>query len=188
MNKQLLRIISIVVTIAIVLTGCGHAQVQKEADKYSMKAYADGVLRAQAQGKGLNGRFLGEMRRSFAGQGIKLTHEMFAEDGRGNVSYQYIIAGKPAHNVTLHVFSDQAERENRIKSWYGDQGPAETPTTKTEIYSKANAALVYTSMGKEKGKYSKKVKSLFRGLLDRISLQQNIPPEQLKKLHMGLSL
>ncbi|WP_019910617.1 hypothetical protein [Paenibacillus sp. HW567] len=36
------------------------------------------------------------------------------------------------------------------------------------LINKDNTSLVYTSMGKEKGKYSKKVKNLFSGLLERL--------------------
>jgi hypothetical protein len=110
---------------------------------------------------------------------------MFAEDGRGNVSYQYLIAGQPSQNVTLHVFSDPSERLRRIPKGYGTDHFTETSTTKTEIYSKSNASLVYTSMGKEKGKYSQKIKALFSGLLDRLNPQKDIPPESLRKLQKG---
>ncbi|MFF2014912.1 hypothetical protein [Paenibacillus sp. NPDC058177] len=185
MKRQWLQVLAVAFVLTAVLVGCSGHQIRKEADKYSMKAYEDGVLRAQSQGKGLNGRFLGEMRRSFAGEGIKLTHEMFAEDSRGNVSYQYLIAGQPSQNITLHVFSNLDERKERIPEWYGSSDISVTPTTKTEIYSKYNASLVYTSMGKEKAKYSKKIKSLFTGLLERLNLSKDEPPEHLKKLQRG---
>ncbi|OBZ18254.1 hypothetical protein A8L34_01305 [Bacillus sp. FJAT-27264] len=185
MKRQWLQVLAVAFVLTAVLAGCSGHQIRKEADKYSMKAYEDGVLRAQSQGKGLNGRFLGEMRRSFAGEGIKLTHEMFAEDSRGNVSYQYLIAGQPSQNITLHVFSNLDERKERIHEWYGSSDISVTPTTKTEIYSKYNASLVYTSMGKEKARYSKKIKSLFTGLLERLNLSKDEPPEHLKKLQTG---
>lgn len=136
-----------------------------------MQSYQDGVMLAQSQGKGLNGRFINEMRHSFAREKIKLTHDMFAEDSRGNISYQFLMNSKPTQTITLHVFSSPQMLLNKIPSWYGKEQIAETSTTKTEIYTKANASLVYTSMGKEKGKYSKKVKSLFTGLFERMDTQ-----------------
>ncbi|MBT2293379.1 hypothetical protein J7E73_30660 [Paenibacillus albidus] len=155
-----------------VAAGCSQDQVQKEAGKYTMQAYEDGVLRAQSQGKGLNGRFLTEMRQAFAEEQLKLTHERFTEDGRGTISYQYLINSKPSQTITLHVFSSPQDLTVKIPNWYGSEPVAETTTTKTEIYNKDTTSLVYTSMGKEKGKYSDKVKALFTGLLQRLGVKE----------------
>jgi len=156
----------------ISITGCNHDLAQKEAGRYTMQSYQDGVLRSQSQGKGLNGRFLGEMRRSFAKENIKLTHERFAEDGRGNVTYQYLVNGKPSQSITLHVFSSEYERMNRIPHWYGPDRVTETSTVRTEIYNNRNASMVYTSMGKEKGGYSPQINALCTRLLESLNKPQ----------------
>lgn len=170
MKRHLIGWAAAATTVTVLLAGCSHEVLDKEAKKYNMQSYQDGVLRAQSQGKGLNGRFLKQMRLAFARQHIHLTHESFAEDGRGNISYQYLIESEPTQMITLHVFTSEEELLNRIPSWYGRSQVAETATTKTEIYNNHNASLVYTSMGNDKGKYSRQVEALFAGLLERLDM------------------
>lgn len=166
--QRITSLLVALITLGMVLAGCSQEQVQKEAGRYKLQSYQDGVVLAQSQGKGLNGRFINEMRHSFAREKIKLTHDMFAEDSRGNISYQFLINSKPSQTITLHVFSSPQMLLKKMPSWYGNEQIAETRTTKTEIYTKDKASLVYTSMGKEKGKYSQKVKALFTNLFERM--------------------
>lgn len=166
------RIVAAVILLGMVMTGCSDDQVQKEVGRYNMQTVQEGVLRAQSQGKGLNGRFLKQMRLAFARDHVNLTHEKYTEDGRGNISYQYLINSQPTQMITIHVFSSEQELMNRVPHWYGTLRVAETSTTLTEIYNKNNTSLIYTSMGKNKGKYSQKVKAIFSGILDRLDSGQ----------------
>ena len=168
MKRRLAAMLAAALTAGTLLAGCSGEQDKTEAGSYTTQAYQDGPMLALAQGKGLDGRFRKEMHRAFAGDQMKLTDEKFAEDNRGNTSYQYLINSQPAQNITLHVFNSQPERVSRIADWYGGKQTAETSGARTEVYSKDNTSLVYTSMGKEKGKYSKKVKNLFTGLLEHL--------------------
>lgn len=138
-----------------------------------MQAYQDGTMLAYSQGKGLDGRFRKEMHQVFAKEHIALTDEKFAEDNRGNTSYQYLMNSQPAQRVTLHVFSSRPERVNRITDWYGGTQLSVTAGARTEVYNKGNTSLVYTSMGKEKGKYSRKVKQLFNHLLEQLGTESH---------------
>lgn len=169
MMQRIASLLAALLVLGMVLVGCNQEQVQKEAGRYKLQSYQDGVMLAQSQGKGLNGRFINEMRHSFAREKIKLTHDMFAEDRSGNISYQFLINSKPSQTIMLHVFSSPQMLLKKMPSWYGNEQVAETKTTKTEIYTKDNASLVYTSMGKEKGKYSQKVKAIFTNLFDRMN-------------------
>lgn len=179
MRRDIAGILAAIFVAGAALTGCGQEQDVKAAGNYKMqatsaagsytsKAYQDGVMLAHSLGKGLDGRFREQMHRGFAGERLKLTNEQFAEDSRGNTSYQYLINSEPDHNVIVHVFISQSELKNKIQDWYGGS-LVETSTTRTEILSKDNTSLVYTSMGKEKGKYSKKVKAMFTGLLEHLN-------------------
>lgn len=157
---------------ALLLTatvGCNtHEVVKKETKLYNMNSYSEGNFRAQSQGKGLNGKFLNQLQLSFGEQRVPLTHEMYAEDGRGNISYMYMIGGNPLQYITLHVFTNERERIERIHNWYGDQSMIDTPKSRTVIYNHDTASLIYTSSGKEKGKYDEEVKRVFNSLLDRM--------------------
>ena len=168
MKRGLAGVLAAVLTAGTLLAGCSGKPEEKEAESYTMQAYQDGTMLAYSQGKGLDGRFRKELRQAFAREQIALTDEKFAEDNHGNTSYQYLINSQPAQNITLHVFASRPERVSRITDWYGGMQVAETSGARTEIYNKDNTSLVYTSMGKEKGKYSKKVKSLFTGILEHL--------------------
>ncbi|KHL93429.1 hypothetical protein QW71_23625 [Paenibacillus sp. IHB B 3415] len=168
MKRRLAGMLAAVLTAGTLLAGCSAEQNKKEAGSYTMQAYQDGTMLAYSQGKGLDGRFRKAMRRAFANEQLALTDEKFTEDNRGNTSYQYLINNQPAQNITLHVFTSRPERVSRITDWYGGMQLAETSGARTEVYNKDNTSLVYTSMGKEKGKYSKKVKDLFSGLLEHL--------------------
>jgi hypothetical protein len=168
MKRRIAGMLAAVLTAGTLLAGCSGEQNRKEARSYTMQAYQDGSMLAYSQGKGLDGRFRKEMRRAFANEQLALTDEKFTEDNRGNTSYQYLINNQPAQNITLHVFTSRPERVSRITDWYGGMQLAETSGARTEVYNKDNTSLVYTSMGKEKGKYSKKVKDLFSGLLEHL--------------------
>ncbi|MEK3699396.1 hypothetical protein NYE33_20700 [Paenibacillus sp. FSL R10-2199] len=168
MKRRLAGMLAAVLTAGTLLAGCSGEQNKKEAGSYTMQAYQDGSMLAYSQGKGLDGRFRKAMRRGFAIEQLALTDEKFTEDNRGNTSYQYLINNQPAQNITLHVFTSRPERVSRITDWYGGIELAETSGARTEVYNKDNTSLVYTSMGKEKGKYSKKVKDLFSGLLEHL--------------------
>ncbi|WP_307587323.1 hypothetical protein [Paenibacillus wynnii] len=172
MKRRIAGLLAAAITLGLMMTGCSNEQMQKEAGRYNMQSYQDGVLRAQSQGKGLNGRFLKQIRLAFAREQVNLTHERYSEDARGNISYQYLINSEPTQLITIHVFSSEYELLNRVPHWYGNNRVAETSTTLTEIYNKHNATLVYTSMGKNKGKYSEKVKVLFTRILDRLDFPQ----------------
>ncbi|WNS44928.1 hypothetical protein [Paenibacillus sp. MMS20-IR301] len=150
------------------LAGCSGQREAQDAGNYTTHSYQDGTLLAYSQGKGLDGRFRKELRQDFAGQQLALTDEKFTEDNHGNTSYQYLINSQPAQNITLHVFSSRPERVSRITDWYGGQPLTETSGARTEIYNKDNTSLIYTSMGKEKGKYSEKIKKLFTNLLEHL--------------------
>lgn len=168
MNKRVAGVLAGVLVTAA-MAGCdSHEVVKKETKLYNMQSYSEGNLRAQSQGKGLNGKFLKEMQIQFGHEGVPLTHEMYAEDGRGNISYMYMIAGNPLQYITLHVFSNEAERIERIHNWYGDQKLIDTPRSRTVIYNYSTASLIYTSSGKEKGKYDPEVKKVFNSLIDRM--------------------
>jgi len=172
MKRRLAGLLAAALMLGVGMTGCSNEQVQKEAGRYNMQSYQDGVLRAQSQGKGLNGRFLKQMRLAFAREHVILTHERYAEDGRGNISYQYLIEGQPTQMITIHVFSSEHELYKRVPNWYGANQVAETKTTLTEIYNKNNTSFIYTSMGKDKGKYSQKIKALCTQLLNRLENTQ----------------
>jgi len=168
MKRRIAGLLAAAMTLGMIMMGCSEDQVQKEAGRYSMQSSQEGVLRAQSQGKGLNGRFLKQMRLAFAREHVNLTHERYSEDTRGNISYQYLIEGEPTQLITIHVFSSENELLNRVPKWYGTNQVSETSTTLTEIYNKNNASLVYTSIGKDKGKYSQQVRALFTDLLNRL--------------------
>ncbi|KGE17379.1 hypothetical protein [Paenibacillus wynnii] len=172
MKHRIAGLLAAAITLGLMLTGCSNEQIEKEAGRYNMQTVQDGVLRAQSQGKGLNGRFLKQMRLAFAREQVNLTHERYSEDARGNISYQYLINSQPTQLITIHVFSSELELLNRVPHWYGTNQVAETSTTLTEIYNKNNASLVYTSMGENKGKYSEKIKILFTRILDRLDFPQ----------------
>ncbi|MEK4328167.1 hypothetical protein MKX70_20270 [Paenibacillus sp. FSL R7-0312] len=173
MKRRLAAMLATALTAGTLLAGCSGEQDKKEAGSYTTQAYQDGTMLALSQGKGLDGRFRKEMHQAFAREQIKLTDEKFTEDNSGNTSYQYLINSQPAQNITLHVFSSKPERVSRIANWYGGLQVSETSGARTEIYNKDNTSLVYTSMGKEKGKYSKKVKSLFTGLLEHLGTYEH---------------
>lgn len=168
MKRRLAGMLAAVLTAGTLVAGCSGEQDQTEAGSYTMQAYQDGTMLAYSQGKGLDGRFRKAMRQAFANEQLALTDEKFTEDNRGNTSYQYLINNQPAQNITLHVFTSRPERISRITDWYGGMQLAVTSGARTEVYNKDNTSLVYTSMGKEKGKYSKKVKDLFTGILEHL--------------------
>jgi hypothetical protein len=166
----------------LIISGCSSEEVQPEAGKYNIQALPDGVLRAQSQGKGVDVQVLRDMRQSFARENMLLTHERYAEDARGNVSYQYLINNQPSQQITLHVFSSEQELINRVPHWYrGNQ--VVTSTNRTEVYNNHNTSLVYTSMGKEKGKYSPQIKVLFTSILRRLDMQQNPSTAAVDRVH-----
>lgn len=168
MKRRLAGMLAAALAAGMLFAGCSGEQKEAEDGSYTMQAYQDGTMLAYSQGKGLNGRFRKELRQACAREQMALTDEKFTEDNHGNTSYQYLINSQPAQNITLHVFSSRPERVSRITDWYGSGQLAETSGARTEIYNKDNTSLVYTSMGKEKGKYSKKVKNLFKEMLEHL--------------------
>jgi len=166
----------------IIITGCSSDEVQPEAGKYNIQSLPDGVLRAQSQGKGVDVQILRNMRQAFARENIMLTHEKYAEDARGNVSYQYLINNQSSQQVTLHVFSSEQELINRVPHWYRGNRVV-TSTNQTEVYNSHNTSLVYTSMGKEKGKYSPQIKALFTSILRRLDMQQDPSTAAVERKH-----
>ncbi|GAB6989003.1 hypothetical protein [Paenibacillus pini] len=167
MKKQVAGILACALLAATV--GCSkHNVINKETKLYNMQSFDEGNIRAKSQGKGLNGKFLNELQLTFGSLHIPLTHQMYSEDGRGNISYMYMINGNPAQYISLHVFTNEQERVNRIHNWYGDQNVIDTQNSRTVIYNHHRASLVYTSSGKEKGKYDEQVKQVFNSLLDRL--------------------
>lgn len=152
----------------ISMAGCSKEIIKKEVKLYNMESYKDGNIRAKSQGKGLNGQFLSEMKKSFEGQHILLTNEAYTVDTRGNINYTYLINSDPANYITMYVFKSEQERMSRIEHLYGNNSVVETPATRTEIYSLEGTSLVYTSAGKDKGRYDEEVKQVFNSLLNRV--------------------
>ncbi|MEC0373473.1 hypothetical protein P9847_06640 [Paenibacillus chibensis] len=171
MNKPFALLLACVLLIAAV--GCDtHNVIKKETKLYNFDSYSEGNIRAQSQGKGLNGQLLNELQLTFGAKKIPLTHEMYAEDGRGNISYMFYIRGNPQQYINLHVFTDEQERIKRIHNWYGDQNRIDSQNMHTVIYSHNRASLIYTSSGKDKGIYDKQVHEVFNSLLNRMDFNQ----------------
>ncbi|MDR9854632.1 hypothetical protein RJP21_13540 [Paenibacillus sp. VCA1] len=167
MNKRLAWLLACVLLAATV--GCDkHTVIKKEVKLYNFDSYSEGNIRAQTQGSGLNGQLLNNLQLAFGEKNIPLTHHTYAEDGRGNISYMYYIGGNPQQYIKLHVFTDEKERIRRIENWYGDQKRVETPTSRTLIYGHDKVALIYTSSGKNKGKYETEVHEIFNSLIQRM--------------------
>ncbi|MDR0269404.1 hypothetical protein [Paenibacillus sp.] len=171
MNKRLaLLLVSILLAATV---GCDkHNIIKKETKLYNFDSYSEGNIRAQSQGKGLNGQLINELELAFGAKNIPLTHETYAEDGRGNISYMFYVRGNPQQYITLHVFTDEQERIKRIKNWYGDEYQVDTKKARTIIYSHNQAALIYTSSGKDKGVYEKQVHEVFNYLLERMDFKK----------------
>ncbi|MCJ8010697.1 hypothetical protein MUG84_02930 [Paenibacillus sp. KQZ6P-2] len=170
MYKSLALLLACVLLIAAV--GCNkHTVIKKETKLYNFDSYSEGNIRAQSQGKGLNGQLLNELKLAFEAKNIPLTHETYAEDGRGNISYMFHIRGNPQQYINLHVFTDEQERIKRIHNWYGDQHQIDTQNMHTVIYSHNRASLIYTSSGKDKGIYDKQVHEIFNSLISRMNFQ-----------------
>ncbi|CAM2887265.1 hypothetical protein PASE110613_06025 [Paenibacillus sediminis] len=157
----------ILISIVISVVGCAQ-MVKTEADKYNMKANREGNLRAQTQGKGLNGHILQEMKRLFAERNIELTNEMYAEGRGGEISYMYFLNGNPQEFVTLHIYKSPKQRMKRIKELYGKQNVITTSTSKIIIYSYDKNALVYSSIGSRRGANTIAVKDVFSELVRRL--------------------
>jgi len=167
MNKRFAWLLACV--LLAVTVGCDeHTVIKKEVKLYNFDSYSEGNIRAQTNGSGLNGQLLNQLQLAFGEKNIPLTHHTHAEDGRGNISYQYFIRGNPQQYVKLHVFTDEKERIKRIENWYGDQTRVETPTSRTLIYGRNRVALIYTSSGKNKGQYETQVHEIFNSLMDRM--------------------
>ncbi|HEY2492651.1 MAG TPA: hypothetical protein VGI33_07055 [Paenibacillus sp.] len=156
----------------ISMVGCSKEVIKKEVKLYNMKSNKEGNIRAKSQGKGLNGQFLTEMKRSFEDQHLLLTNEAYTVDTRGNINYSYLINGDPENYITMYVFTSEQERMTRIEHLYGNNSVVETPATLTEIYSLEGTSLVYTSAGKEKGRYDQEVRQVFNTLLNRVDKVQ----------------
>ncbi|BFH63772.1 hypothetical protein [Paenibacillus azoreducens] len=167
MNKRLALLLACVLLAAT--AGCNkHTVIKKETKLYNFDSYSEGNIRAKSQGKGLNGQLINEMKQIFRDKKIPLTHETYAEDGRGNISYIFYLKGNPRQYITLHVFSSKEERIARIRNWYGGEHRIDTPKSRTTIYSHSRASLIYTSSGKDKGIYEKQVHEVFNSLIGRM--------------------
>ncbi|MGF7050493.1 hypothetical protein J2T13_005042 [Paenibacillus sp. DS2015] len=161
---------SMIVCLLIISTvGCSKEVIKKEVKIYNMESNKEGNIRAKSQGKGLNGPFLNEMKRSFEEQHILLTHEAYTVDPNGNIQYVYLINGNPENYISMYVFKNEQERMMRMEHLYGNNSVVATPTTRTEIYSLEGTALVYTSAGKDKGRYDEEVSHIFSTLLNRVN-------------------
>ncbi|MEK4058805.1 MULTISPECIES: hypothetical protein [Paenibacillus] len=71
---------------------------------------------------------------------------------------------QPSQHDTDQSFTIRAELRGNTPDVYGAVAPGETSVTESETGNKAGIPIVYTSMDKERGKYSKKVKAFFNGL------------------------
>ncbi|WP_379126739.1 hypothetical protein [Paenibacillus sp. sgz500958] len=184
MNRRMAGILAASLVLGMALTGCTRDQAQGGAGNYKIKTYQDGAQHVLSQGKGINVRVLNDIRRSFAREQMRLTNEGYAEDGRGNVTYQYTIENKPSQCITIHAFTSRHELLNRMPHWYGQNKVVATPTSRVEIYNGRNASIVYTSIGRDKGKYSDQIKAMSPRLLDELNLpQDHIPSGEARIFH-----
>lgn len=151
--------------------GCSEGaqrMARDEVDKYNMKSYNQGNRRQLSSGTTLNTGFLQALKAESSERSIRLTHETYAEDLNGNISYSYFINGDARHFVIVHVFPTETDRIEEIAEVYGrgDGGMNAAAAEETSVISqKGKVALVYASNGKEKNKYSGDMKAVFDDLL-----------------------
>lgn len=159
-------------------TGCStgtQRMAKQELDRYNMKSYREGNERQLMSGTTLNTALLKALKTECSKRGIKLTHETYAEGLDGNISYSYFINGDARHFLLVHVYPSENDRIREIGEMYGlrDGSAAAATNNETNVIGQlGNTALVYTSSGVEKSKYSKDIKAVFDKVMEGIQVQE----------------
>ena len=145
-------------SLAAAVSGCSEEVAKEEMQKYNMEAYEEGNHEAKIEGRTMNGKFLETMQGLFQEDGISLTNGSYSEDDQGGMVYQYRIDSDSNQILKLHIFANEEAREKGIQELYGENDT--TADSENLILDDKEAALVYTSAGDEKGKYTEQVKKV----------------------------
>ncbi|WP_435921158.1 hypothetical protein [Paenibacillus sp. DYY-L-2] len=152
---------------------------RREVDLYNMKSYNQGNQRQLSNGTTLNTGLLQALKAESSKRSIRLTHETYAEDLNGKISYTYFINGDARHFVNVHVFPTERDRVEEMAEVYGGQNGSVTAASAEEtsvMSQKGKVALIYASSGMEKSKYNDDMKKVFDKVLSGMNMDQNQAP------------
>ncbi|MFE0554560.1 hypothetical protein ACFW1P_01320 [Paenibacillus sp. NPDC058910] len=166
MNYRRIVTALLLCSILAISVGCSRQVARDEARLYNMRAYEEGSREARISGRGMNGKFLADLKASFKQVGMPLTNETYAEDNVGNITYQYRINYDASQFITVYVYQDQAAREKGIKEIFGvTEGDANAAGGHNLIMSDKETSIVYTSTGDKTDNYYDQVKKIAPSLL-----------------------
>lgn len=167
-----------VVLLLSLATSCNKAGVQQiakdEVDRINMKTFHEGSARQQVRGTTLNTALLRTIKAECSKRSIRLTHETYAEGLDGDISYSYFINGDARHFLIVNVYPNEEDRVRKLTEIYGS-GDGTGVNVFSEageanvISTKNNVALIYSSSGVNKSKFSSDIEDVFEQVLGNVT-------------------